>query len=389
MPPAHPRRTTHGRSGDDGTPVDLHERGPIVSDPSPAPAAGAPATLQEEVLAAGRGAGLAAVGVAAVETFASTRRNLIDRKAEGHHGGMQFTYRNPERSTDPARILAGAVALVVGALDYAQPAPPRTGRSGPTARVARYATGDIYGRLRDCLGRVADLLVERGYRAVVVADDNALVDREAAFRAGLGHYGKNSNLLIEGAGSWFVLGSVVTDAPLRGATQRVPDGCGSCRRCLDSCPTGAIVAPGVVDARRCLAWLLQATGDFPTEFRVALGDRLYGCDDCQEVCPPNRRVPVAIASPQQATVDVLELLAAGDEELMERHGRWYIPERDPRYLRRNALVVLANGGDGADAEVVGTVRRYERDPDEMLARHATWAATRLGLEPLGDAGTAR
>ena len=338
-------------------------------------------TLRTEVLEAGRRAGLAAVGVAAVEPFESTRRSLLERKAEGRHGGMQFTYRNPERSTDPARILPGAAALVVGALNYAQLAAPRPAGGRPTARVARYATGDVYGELRSALGAVARLLTERGHRAVVVADDNALVDREAAYRAGLGHYGKNSNLLLVGAGSWFVLGSVVTDAPLRPADGRAPDGCGPCRRCLDGCPTGAIIEPGVVDARRCLAWLLQATGDFPEEFRMALGDRLYGCDDCQEVCPPNRRTPELTDPGEQASVDVLDLLSAGDDELLERHGRWYIPARDPRYLRRNALVVLGNTADGTDPAVIGTIRRYQRHPDAMLARHAAWAARRLGLEP--------
>ena len=341
--------------------------------------------LQEEVLEAGRGAGLAAVGVAGAEPFEGTRRNLLERKAAGLHGGMQFTYRNPERSTDPGRILSEAAALVVGALSYAQPAAPKPAGGRPTARVARYATGDVYGELRSALGVMARLLTERGHRAVVVADDNALVDREAAYRAGLGHYGKNSNLLLEGAGSWFVLGSVVTDAPLRPTAERVGDGCGPCRRCLDGCPTGAIIDPGVVDARRCLAWLVQATGDFPEEFRAALGDRLYGCDDCQEVCPPNRGAGEAAQPGAQASVDVLDLLAATDEELLERHGRWYIPARDPRYLRRNALVVLGNTADGSDAAVPATLRRYLRHPDAMLARHAAWTAQRLGLD--GEAGT--
>lgn len=393
MPP--PRTPPEARGGagrhEPCDAVNERQSGVAGSHVPPARAAGAGASsdaLRSEVLAAGRRAGLAAVGVAAVETFASTRRVLVERKEEGRHGGMQFTYRNPERSTDPARILAGAASLVVGALDYAQPAAPTEAGGRPTARVARYATGDLYDRLRRALGQVATLLEERGHRAVVVADDNALVDREAAFRAGLGYYGKNSNLLLAGAGSWFVLGSVVTDAALRPAAERVPDGCGPCRRCIDACPTGAIVAPGVVDARRCLAWLVQAHGDFPAEFRVALGDRLYGCDDCQEVCPPNRRAPAAEQPGPLATVDVLELLAAGDADLMARHGRWYIPARDPRYLRRNALVVLANTADGSEPEVVRTVRRYQRGPDEMLARHASWAARRLGLDPAGPGGDA-
>src|SRR4029077_12823585 len=160
------------------------------------------------------------------------------------------------------------------------------GRGRPQGRVARYARDDHYAPLRAALWAVAHHLRRHGWRAVVFADDNSLVDREAAYLAGLGWYGKNANLLLPGRGSWFVLGLGVTDAPLPTDT-RVADGCGSCRRCLDGCPTGAIVAPGVVDARRCLAWLVQSPGVFPRDTRAALGNRLYGCDECQEGGPPN------------------------------------------------------------------------------------------------------
>src|SRR5204862_1872140 len=148
----------------------------------------------------------------------------------------------------------------------AGPPPPE----GPAGRVARYAWTDHYAALRDALRVVATRLKGDGWRAVVVVDDNSLVDREAATRAGLGWYGKNTNVLLPGRGSWFVLGSVITDAPLPAATERAADGCGSCRRCLPACPTGALVAPGVLDARRCLAALVQAPGPFPVELRVAL-----------------------------------------------------------------------------------------------------------------------
>jgi epoxyqueuosine reductase len=140
------------------------------------------------------------------------------------------------------------------------------------------------------------------------------------------------------------------------------------------------VAPGVVDARRCLAGLVQAPGDFPREHRVALDDRLYGCDDCQEVCPPNRRAdragPGDTSGP--AWVDVLELLAASDEQLLARHGHWYIPRRQPRFLRRNALVVLGNRGAPLHPATVAALNRYLGDPDPMLRAHAAWAARRLG-----------
>ncbi|MBV9952854.1 MAG: tRNA epoxyqueuosine(34) reductase QueG [Acidimicrobiia bacterium] len=330
--------------------------------------------------AAGEAAGLDAVGIAPATPFESTRGDLERRKAAGLHGGMQFTYRKPERSTDPGQALPGARCLVVGARRYPGPAataPEPEGR--PTARVAAYAGDDHYGALRSGLEAVARVLTDAGCAARVLVDDNALVDREAAYRAGLGWYGKSSNLLLPGQGSWFVLGSVLTDADLPTNAEPVPDGCGACTRCIDGCPTGAIVAPGVVDARRCLAWLVQAIGTFPAEHRVALGDRIYGCDTCQEVCPPNRRAP---RSADDAPVPVLDLLASSDEELLARHGRWYIPRRDPAFVRRNALVVLGNVSDGSDPAVAEVLARYLRHHRPMLRAHAVWAARRLGREDL-------
>jgi epoxyqueuosine reductase len=344
-------------------------------------------TSPDELIALGREAGLDAVGVCTAAPFPEVQATLEHRKAEGLHGGMAFTYLHPERSTHPSNALRRASALVVGALAYRCREPERPIDAGPTARVAAYAWDDHYGKLKAALQPVADRLRADGWRARIVADDNALVDRAAAVRAGLAWWGKSSNLLLPGRGSWFVLGAVVTDAPL--VTEdppTVPDGCGSCRRCLDGCPTGAIVAPGVVDARRCLSWLLQAPGVFPRAFREVLGDRIYGCDDCQEVCPPNRREDrhgLEVAPERaQAWVPVLDLLASSDDELLARYGRWYIWQRNPRWVRRNALVVLGNIGDPTDPRVVDALTRALRDDDAILRAHAVWAAARLGRRDL-------
>jgi epoxyqueuosine reductase len=357
------------------------------------------------VVRIGREAGLHSVGVTTAEVFEETRRHLFERKRSGLHATMQFTYRNPDRSTDPTRILPGARSLVVGAWSYRQSetvltTEPGNGQSGgarpgsPTGRVARYARSDHYGSLRSALTAVADHLGERGWRATVVCDDNALVDRAAAHRAGIGWFGKNSLLLVPGAGSWFVLGSVVTDAPLHPSRPAAPaetaahaEGCGSCSRCMGACPTGALVSPGVLDARRCLAWLVQAPGSFPEEYRAALGDRIYGCDECQQVCPINkladrRDPPSAVESTDGSGVDLLDLLEASDRRLMEAHGRWYIAERDPRYLRRNALVALGNVGDGHHPGTERALERWLVTDDPMLAEHARWAARRLGRDDL-------
>jgi epoxyqueuosine reductase len=325
-----------------------------------------------------------------------TRRTLEERKAAGLSATMQFTYRNPARSTDPSRLLPGAAALVVGAWPYggrgavaSRPGSrPRDGR--PKGTVARYASRDHYADLGTALAGLAEVLRKDGWQARVVYDDNALVDRAAAERAGIGWFGKNSNVLLPGRGSWFLLGSVVTDAPLPFGTQ-VGDGCGPCKRCLVSCPTGALVSPGVLDARRCLAWLLQATGVFPFEYRAALGGRIYGCDDCQDVCPANRlvvRLPAPAGVEQEgsetdeAEIDLLEMLASSGPDLLARHGRWYIPQRDPRYLRRNALIALGNVGDGESPEVEATLERYLDGPDDLLRAHAVWAAISLGRRDL-------
>jgi epoxyqueuosine reductase len=380
-------------------------------------------SLADELCRLGRQAGLDAVGICDATPFADTRRVILDRRARGWSAGMQFTYRKPGRATDPQATLPGAAALLVGARRYeraepaepagertevdkpaagdarwttapARPAPPRA--RPPRGRVAMYSWIDHYRPLRAALGVVAEHLMKAGWRAQVLADDNALVDRAAAVRAGLGWYGKNTNVLLPGAGSWFVLGSVLTDAPLmagRPALVPIADGCQACRRCLAACPTGALVGPGELDARRCLAWLVQAPGVFPREYREALGDRLYGCDDCQTSCPVNRLATHRHPPPEaerdaQRFVDVLWMLEASDEELMDALGRWYVPRREARYLRRNALIVLGNTGDPADPAVIDALERALKAADPIVRAHAVWAASRLGrpqlLRPLRD-----
>jgi epoxyqueuosine reductase len=338
----------------------------------------------ESLRAVGTAHGLDAVGVTTADPFDDTRRHLEQRKAEGLHGGMNFTYRRPERSSDPAREVPGARSIVVAARGYLVHDPPGSEPDDVhRGRIARYAWQDHYALLREGLGAVADHLRAGGWSARVLADDNAMVDRAAAERAGIGWFGKNANLLLPGRGSWFVLGGVVTDAPLAVEPVRVEDRCGSCTRCIDACPTGAIVAPGVVDARRCLAWLLQAEGVFPREYRVALGDRIYGCDECQEVCPVNRRMPLRDPTPAaHPWAPLLALLDPDDAVVLAWADRWYIPRREVRYVRRNALIVLGNVASAGDVEVVRALETHLRHPDPLLRAHAAWASAAIGRADL-------
>ena len=348
----------------------------------------------ESLLQFARELGLDRVGVTDASPLSRARVAIDDRKARGLSDTMGFTYRNPSRSTDPNTAVEGARSIIVAARSYHSDQPDHPG--GMVARVARYAQDDHYTPLRQALQKIALRLRADGYRAVVFADENNLVDREVAYRAGLGWFGKNANILLPGAGSFFSLGSIVTTAVLAPAAQPAPDGCGTCRACFDECPTQAIVADGVIDARRCLAWLVQKSGIFPREFRVALGDRLYGCDDCQTSCPPTVRLHsrhqarIAPVAGPGAFVDVIELLNSSNESLLEKFGSWYLAERDPRWLRRNALIILGNiapvNNSVRDNSVMSPVeivlRRYLRDIDPMLRLHALWAAVRLGRRDL-------
>jgi epoxyqueuosine reductase len=341
-----------------------------------------PLPTWEEITEIAAAHGIAHVGVAPADVLERARTALLSRKEAGLHADMGFTYRNPERSTDPQRAVEHASSIIVAARPYrAVDEPDRP--PGAHARVGRYAWVDHYAPLRTGLRAIVARIRRADHRAVAFADDNSIVDREVAYLGGLGWFGKNANILIPGAGSFFVLGSVVTTAEYP-VSEPVADGCGTCRRCLDGCPTGAIVAPGVVDANKCLAWLAQRPGTFPIEYREALDDRLYGCDDCQEVCPPSVRLGDkhridlgVVAEPVQAWVDVLDLLDANDDALIERYGRWYLADRDPRWWRRNALIVLGNVGDPSDARTRRILGQYRTHDDELLREHADWAAERL------------
>ncbi len=316
--------------------------------------------------------GCAAVGVTAARPFPEVKQSLEDRKAAGMHAGMHFTFGDPGRSTDVSRSFSWARSLVVAGFAYlpqaGSPAPPQPNHG----RVARFATEDHYRGLRRVLDAAAEVLRDARHEAEVVADDNRLVDRAAAVRAGVGWWGKNTMVLAPGAGPWMLLGSVVTDAALESTPPMVRD-CGTCDACLPACPTGALVAPGVLDARLCLAHLLQAPGWIPIELRRAVGDRIYGCDDCLDACPPGAKLE-ATAAPWPR-LDLLALLGQTDDELMTRFEHFYVPRRRADFLRRNILVALGNGGDGS---AVPAIDAYLPHPEPMLRGHAAWALGEIG-----------
>ena len=308
----------------------------------------------EQLAKLGEELGLDAVGAAPVAPYEETERHILERRARGLFADMRFTMARPEVSCHPETLLEGARTVVSAALCYwvdGDEPPPGHGR------LPRYTWWDAYSALRERLDELGRRL---GGRYRVLVDANQHVDREAAARSGVGFYGKNTMLITRRFGSWVVLGTLVTTAELE-ATPPLDAGCGSCTLCIDACPTDALAEAGVLDATRCLSYWTQSADPFPEEYREALGDRVYGCDICQDVCPWNRGVekrragqpPPPGAEPHVSLVDWLE---ADDEELASRYDRLFVPHNDPRYLRRNALVALEN----------------------ILREHAEWALAQVG-----------
>jgi epoxyqueuosine reductase len=316
--------------------------------------------------------GLDAIGAAPAEPYAETERHIRDRRARGLFGAMKFTMARPEVSCHPERLLPGAKSVVSAARCYFAPRPIPKPNEG---QLARYTWRDEYAELRDALDRLGERL-GGAYRVLV--DSNDHVDRVAAVRAGVAFYGKNTMAITADNGSWVVLGTLVTDVEIE-PTPALELDCGSCTSCIDACPTGALDEPGVLDATKCLSYSTQAAGPIPGPHRAELGGSVYGCDICQDVCPWNRPVerrragaqPAPGATPSVALRDWLEWDGG---ELLAELERLYVPRKDPRWLRRNALVAAGNvGGD----DLVPVVTRYAESEDEMLRDAARWALSRI------------
>jgi epoxyqueuosine reductase len=321
--------------------------------------------------------GIDAVGSADAAPYTDTERQIRERRARGLFADMRFTMAQPEVSCHPELLFPGARSVVSAALCYYAPAPS----PGPgEGRLPRYTWSDAYAELREKLDHLGRRL-GGSYRVLV--DANQHVDREGAVRAGVGFYGKNTMLITRRHGSWVVLGTLITEAEIEAAEPLDLD-CGDCRLCIDACPTGALDDPGTLDATRCLSYWTQAPAPIPGDYREHLGDMVYGCDICQDVCPWNRGVEKRRGdSPEhgEANVSLAEWLQADAEELARRYDRLYVPRNDARYLRRNALVALGNTGTARDAHLA---EPYAAGEDDLLREHADWALDRMATRGRGE-----
>lgn len=317
--------------------------------------------------------GLDVVGAAPARPYTETESIIRERKAGGLFADMQFTMAHPEVSCHPERQLEGSARTVVsGALCYYAPAPEL---GAGQARLPRYTWRDAYADLRVRLGELGERL---GGTYRVLVDHNDHVDREGAVRAGVAFYGKNTMAITRRFGSWVVLGTLVTEVEIEPSPPLELD-CGSCRLCVDACPTGALDEPGALDASKCLSYWTQAPAPIPEPYRAELGSTVYGCDICQDVCPWNRGVErrrrsASIPGDATPAVSIRDWLERDGDELVDELARLYVPRNDARWLRRNALLVAGNVGEG---DLVPAVEGFAKADDPVLTESAMWALDRM------------
>jgi epoxyqueuosine reductase len=303
--------------------------------------------------------------------------------AQGFAGEMGYMTRHVDKRLAPSGVLSGVQSLIVLGLNYhTTPAPAQT--SHGRGWISQYAWGEDYHTvLGDKLAALVAYIRDIEGPAVQTrwyVDTGPILERELAWRAGLGWPGKHTNLINRGLGSWLFLGVILLDCELTYDEPATPH-CGTCTRCLIACPTGALVAPGVLDARRCISYLtIELRGPIPRHLRPLMGTHIFGCDICQAVCPWNRRAPESPAAaffPRAgyAAPELLPLLGLSDEEFRLRFRGSPIKRTKRRGLLRNVAVAL---GNLQDVRAIPALTNALRDAEPLIRGHAAWALGRIG-----------
>ena len=304
----------------------------------------------------------------------------------GRQGTLSWLARGADKRADLSRVLPGVQSVVTLAVHYSdhEPAaeigPAMAGAEGrPRGWIARYARFQDYHKpIAKALRRLSRWMNDQGgpgMCSIGYVDTGPVLERDLAQRAGLGFVGKHTGLIRRGAGVWCFLAEILTTLPLE-PDPAEPNHCGRCTRCLRACPTGALVAPFQLDARRCLAyWTIESPGTIPIELRPALGNRIFGCDTCLAVCPWNRfaqpgRWMAAMARPDLAQPDLLEFLVLDEAGFRRRFGGTPLERLHLNRLQRNVCVAL---GNRAGREALPGLRAAATGPDQLVAEHANWA----------------
>jgi epoxyqueuosine reductase len=340
------------------------------------------AVERDAVVAVALAAGADAVRVAPASPLPQTRQALTASFERGDLATWPYGEAYAAHASDPRTLLPEARSIVCLAVAYATPAKPAY-RDRGRGRVSNYAwSADYHGRMRELLTGVA-ATIDRlaGAPVTAIACDTApLAERAFAAQAGLGWIGKHTNLIVPGIGSFVFLGEIVTSLVLQ-AHAPLRKTCGGCRRCIDRCPTGALRGDYTIDATRCISDLTQRKGPIPPDLRSAIGDWVWGCDLCQDVCPPTKRGRLgssrfAPLDEQTRAPDLTALLRLRSAEFKRRYARTAIGWRGAAILRRNAAVALGNGLDRAHVPALGSA--LIADPAAGVRGHAAWALGRIG-----------
>lgn len=340
--------------------------------------------LERSIKEHGKGLGFDIVGITTAQPFLRDEAAAIDRVRNGLMDGLSwYTEERVHRANHPEALLDGARSIISLAISY-RTEETGAGAEGPVGKIARYARGDDYHAVMKArLRRFVEGLSERAKRPVkarIFVDDGPMNDRAAAERAGVGWFGKNTNILTPSHGSWVLLGQVVTDlelqpdAPLRKT-------CGECVRCIEACPTGAIVAPYVIDNKRCISFLtIELRGPIPRALRPLIGDWVFGCDVCQDVCPVNRKAALGLEPAFRQRHDfaapaLIPLLRLDDAAFQDRFRNSPVKRAKRVGLQRNVCVALGNIGDPS---AVPALVEALKSGEPLVRSHAAWALGRIG-----------
>jgi epoxyqueuosine reductase len=348
-----------------------------------------PETIDLSALAAsirewGEALGFQQIGIAKPELAADEAR-LHEWLAQGNHGEMDYMARHGTRRSRPEELVPGTVRVISARMDYLPAAEPMADVLAQPERayISRYALGRDYhkvlrARLQTLVDRIAERVGTIGYR--VFTDSAPVLEKPLARDAGLGWIGKHTNLINPRAGSWFFLGEIYTDLPL---PIDVPASahCGTCARCIPACPTGAIVAPYQLDARRCISYLtIELHGPIPEALREPIGNRIYGCDDCQLACPWNKFAQIT-AEPDfrerhgLGSASLLELFAWSEAEFLRNTEGSAIRRIGHERWLRNIAVALGNAPPRNDA-IIAALRARAVHPSALVREHVEWALAR-------------
>lgn len=328
------------------------------------------AALKGTLITKAQALGLSPVGVAPVE--GPLRKSyFLQWLAEDKHGDMTWMARDPERRATPSQVAPEARAILVFGLNYFQAEPARRGR------IAKYALGKDYHKVM--MGKLKHICVwlrEQGGLNKPYIDTGPLLEKPIAALAGIGWQGKNTMVLNRDQGQWLFLGFILTSLPFP-PDSPVKDRCGTCSRCIDICPTRAITAPYQLDARRCISYLtIEHKGEIPLEYRPLIGDHLYGCDDCLDICPWNKwaHPTTEAAFARRAYPDLRDMLAMTEESFRTTFAGSPIKRIGRARWLRNVCVVLGNIGSPEDLPALKTTAK---DPHPLVAHHAQWAIERI------------